>query len=71
MKKLDLHGLRHEDARRAVISLVEGSWNTGIEVQIITGHSTRMREIVKDVFFEYGLDHKTSLDGTRIIACLE
>jgi DNA-nicking Smr family endonuclease len=60
MKRLDLHGLRHEEARRAVIRFTEDNWNTGEEVQIITGHSARMKSIVVGVLDEYKLNYQTS-----------
>ena len=58
MLKLDLHGLRHEDARRAVISFVETNWNSNDEAQIITGHSTKMMDVVVNVLNEYRLMYK-------------
>jgi hypothetical protein len=60
MKHLDLHGLRHEEARRAVIRFIEDNWNCEDEAQIITGHSQRMRGIVMDVLDEYELTYQTS-----------
>ena len=46
MSRLDLHGVKHEDVFRKVIHFVEDSWDSGDEVDIITGHSGAMRDIV-------------------------
>jgi len=56
MKKLDLHRTRHDDAKRKVIRFVEDGWGSKEEVEIITGNSQRMKDIVIDVLTEYGLD---------------
>jgi len=59
MKRLDLHGLRHEDVRQEVIRFVEAHWNTdGIELEIVTGYSPTMKRIAGTVLDEYGLDYK-------------
>ncbi len=58
MKKLDLHRVRHKDVRSKVIRFVEDNWNlTNDEVEIITGHSPEMQEIVKTVLVEYSLPY--------------
>ena len=56
MKKLDLHRTRHEDVRRKVIRFVESAWGSGEEVEIITGNSYIMKDRVKDILIEYGLE---------------
>ncbi|MCK5605526.1 Smr/MutS family protein [Candidatus Pacearchaeota archaeon] len=53
LKTLDLHGMRHEDARREVIHFIEDNWNTDNELEIITGNSTKMREVVLNITAEY------------------
>ena len=59
MKKLDLHGVRHEDVRQEVIRFVEAHWNTDeIELEIITGYSPSMKRISGIVLDEYQLDYK-------------
>jgi len=60
MEKLDLHGMKHEDIRGEVIRFVEDNWNTnGAELEIVTGHGTTMKYLVRGVLDEYQLDHKT------------
>jgi hypothetical protein len=49
--------MRHEDARRAVIRFIEEHWNKTVDLEIITGNSSRMREIVVEVLTEYRLDY--------------
>ena len=62
--RLDLHGTKHEDVRRKVIKFVEKYWGTHDDVEIITGHSSRMKNLVIDVLDEYELIYTTgsSLD---------
>lgn len=55
--KLDLHGVRHEDVRRAVISFIENNWASGKEGDVITGNSLKMKELVLEVINEYNLDY--------------
>jgi len=55
--KLDLHGVRHKEARRKTIRFIEDNWDNGNELEIITGHSTRMKGIVVNVIQEYDLSY--------------
>lgn len=57
MKKLDLHGTRLIEARQKVISFIEQYWNTNTELEIITGHSSHMKEEVITVVKEYKLSY--------------
>lgn len=57
MKKLDLHGVRHADARGQLIRFVEDLWLTNTDVEIITGHSPEMKSIVIEVLGEYKLEY--------------
>ena len=54
---LDLHGLPHHEVKSKVISKVEEYWDTNIEVEFITGDSTKMKSLVKEVLDEYQLDY--------------
>ena len=75
MKKLDLHRMRHEDAQRAVIRFVEFNWGCGEEVEIITGNSMAMKEIVVNVLKEYDLEYTYGrlfdINKGYIVTCLE
>ena len=42
--------------RRAVTHFLEDNWNSGECVEIITGNSSKMKEIVKEVVEEYKLE---------------
>lgn len=53
--KLDLHRLRYEDARRATIRFIEEHWHESSELEIITGNSEGMKDVVKQVLKEYKL----------------
>ena len=46
MKKLDLHGIRHDDVDRLVENFI---FKEDFPHQIITGHSTKMNSIVVNV----------------------
>lgn len=63
--KLDLHGVKHQDVRAMVIRFVEKYWDTGTEIEIITGHSERMKSIVKDVLDEYKLEYSDEFLGLK------
>lgn len=58
MKKLDLHGIRHEDAKSEVIHFIEDNWAIDEEVEIITGYSIQMKSIVEKILDEYKLDYR-------------
>jgi DNA-nicking Smr family endonuclease len=57
MKKIDLHGLKHADARNELIRFIEDHWDSGIDAIIITGHSEKMRKVATDVLEEYRVDY--------------
>jgi len=68
MIELDLHGIRHEAARKMVVRFIEDNWNKNNEqLEIITGHSNKMKEIVREVLTEYKLECKEgSFDGRNM-----
>jgi len=51
MSKLDLHGVHHDDVFSKVSRFLNDHWNNpeGTVLEIITGHSEKMKSIVKDV----------------------
>lgn len=61
-EKLDLHGLRHEQARQRTIWFIEDRWDSGQEVHIITGYSDVMQDIVEKVLNEYKLEYEIGDD---------
>ncbi len=58
--KIDLHMLRHEDARQATIRFIEEHWNESAELEIITGNSTKMKGLVMNILDEYKLTYQIS-----------
>ncbi len=54
---LDLHGVSHEDARTKVIHFIEDNWNSSELLEVITGHSIKMQNIVVLVLWEYKLSY--------------
>ena len=71
MDKLDLHGVRHEDAHRAVVRFVEKYWASGKEIYIVTGHSSKMRDIAKNILDEYGLYYSAEVVSPKITVWME
>jgi DNA-nicking Smr family endonuclease len=57
MEKLDLHGIRHADAKQEVIQFIERNWATLEALEIITGHSETMKTRVITVLEEYNLSY--------------
>ena len=58
MKKLDLHRTRHFEVKRKVINFIEDNWGSGEEVEIITGNSNKMCDIVTNMLDEYKLAYQ-------------
>ena len=55
MKILDLHGKRHGEVPQVCHIFINKNW--GEQLKIITGQSTRMKEIVEKVLSEYDVDY--------------
>ena len=58
MEKLDLHRTRHSEVKRKVINFIEDNWGSGEEVEIITGNSNKMCDIVTNMLDEYKLAYQ-------------
>ena len=65
MLTLDLHGLRHEDAKRKLERFINDHW--GKRLKVITGHSSQMRHIVSSTAEFYDLEFTCEPLGTYII----
>jgi len=69
--KLDLHSTKHEDVRNKVIRFIEEHWNEEAELEIITGHSERMKGLVINILQEYKLPYHIGylygVDAPRVI----
>jgi len=58
MKKLDLHGIKHDEVPNMVKRFIEDHWTDyGEQLEIITGHSPRMRLIAGTVLLDYKLKY--------------
>lgn len=57
MIELDLHGMRHREAKDALERAINSSWGADEEFQIITGHSPEMKKIVIDILTQYKLEY--------------
>ena len=64
---IDLHGVRHEDVPRMLIEVIEASWDSGDHLEVVTGHSKRMKEIVRSIAEEYDLECEDGLSNSGYI----
>ncbi|MFQ3369141.1 MAG: hypothetical protein ACI8PF_000430 [Flavobacteriaceae bacterium] len=71
--KLDLHGTFHKDVRKKVDKFINKCiLEKALEVEVVTGHSDRMKELVNEVLDEYNLKGVTPIfnNGTLLINML-
>ena len=55
MNKIDLHGIKHENVKRELDQFFWQMMQKKVgTIEVVTGISTRMREIVKETCDEYG-----------------
>lgn len=60
--KLDLHGIKHVDVKRELDKFFwEAMQKKLTQVEVVTGHSTQMKEIVFETSNEYGFSVKEGL----------
>jgi len=57
-EKLDLHGTRYDLAESKIIRFIEDNWDTNSDLEIITGHSKKMKSIVIEILNEYKLNYR-------------
>jgi len=65
MLSIDLHGLRHEDAKHKLELFINEHW--GKQFLVVTGNSSPMREIVLELALEYNLSCYHEPLGTSIV----
>jgi hypothetical protein len=53
---LDLHGLKHEDVEEVCHRFVNENWGSQVELHIVTGHSVKMKSLVRRVLSMYDLE---------------
>ena len=71
--KLDLHGTFYKDVSTKVDRFINKCIvEKALEVEIITGNSDRMKELVNEVLLEYNLKSETPIynNGTLLINML-
>ena len=56
MEEIDLHRVKHEEAKSLVENYI---FQKSPPIKIITGHSTRMREIVVSTLIEHGFEYES------------
>ena len=57
-EKLDLHGTKYDLAESKVIHFIEDNWGAVSDLEIITGHSKKMKLIVIKILNEYKLNYR-------------
>ena len=56
MKKLDLHGIKHNDSKQLILNFIEKNIDK-LPVEIITGNSIEMQKIVKEIISSFNLKY--------------
>lgn len=65
---LDLHGVKHKDVFTHVDKFIGEHILLGHpQVHIVTGHSDKMKKLVKEVLGDYGLDSETGFFDTHTL----
>lgn len=57
MDTIDFHGTPHQYIENDLVRKLNDMWGTETELQIITGNSTRMKEIVIAILDEHKLSY--------------
>lgn len=61
MKQLDLHGVKHQDVQKKLDDFLwEQMQIKTHQAEIITGISSKMKAIVKDIVEDYGMEMEDS-----------
>ena len=70
--KLDLHGVFHSEVKEVVDSFISKNLFER-KIEIVTGYSPRMKELVNEVLIDYNLIGKEPIfnDGTLMIEIME
>ena len=56
MKKLDLHGIKHIDSKQLILNFIEKNIDD-LPIEIITGNSLQMQNIVKKIIKSFNLKY--------------
>jgi DNA-nicking Smr family endonuclease len=66
--KLDLHGVKHADVDKELDSfLYEHLQTKNLQVEVVTGKSTTMKKIVKDLLVDYNLEVSQELENKGLL----
>ena len=71
MLSLDLHGVKHSDAPREIDAFIwQAMQRDHTHVEIITGHSERMKSIVNETVKDYGMQCVEAYysDGSLVVS---
>ncbi len=60
---IDLHGKSYYEAEQLLIRFIESHLFTDNEIEIITGNSNRMKDVVFKILDEYALDYVIGRTG--------
>ena len=64
--KIDLHGIKHEDAKRVLINEIEAHWDRDYDFIVVTGHSPKMRKLAIEILKEYSLKWSLGLHSSYL-----
>ncbi len=56
MRKLDLHGIKHNDSKQLILNFIEKNIDK-LPVEIITGNSIEMKNIVIEIIRSFNLKY--------------
>jgi len=71
MNRIDLHGVRHSEVSRVLEQFIyDHMLKQSKEIEVVTGNSSRMKEIVKEIVVDYGMEatEQWGNNGTMIIS---
>jgi DNA-nicking Smr family endonuclease len=66
--KLDLHGIKHANVSKELDTFLFKYLQTkNLQVEVVTGKSSAMKKIVKELLVDYNLEVTRELEGSLII----
>lgn len=65
-KKIDLHGIKHENVANIIIDVIEKHFDNNTLVTVVTGNSRKMKVLVLDVLAEYDITPMATFLETQV-----
>jgi DNA-nicking Smr family endonuclease len=68
MKSIDLHGVKHQDVSRVLDEFLWSQMQTkATEVQIVSGNSLKMKNIVKNTLLDYDFPSEEEFGNSGVL----